>query len=277
MSITFSEGLEFREGIWYSNKPNELSYPEDGNDFLFQMEDSSYWFQHRNNCISAKVNVHAGDSVFYDIGGGNGSVSKAVQDSGVKTVLVEPGKRGCLNAKKRGVENVVCATFQEALSKEQPVSSIGLFDVLEHIKDDGGFLEEICNRMAVDGTLVITVPAYRFLWSVEDDQVGHYRRYRLSSLCQLLESEGFEILNKTYLFSILVLPIFLFRSIPSKFGSKRKYNDPELIGKEHGAKSTPRIMTAYLNWESKMIKKGFKMPFGSSCLVVARKKAIKAI
>jgi len=271
MSVKLSDDLELRDGIWYSNNPNELSYPEDGNDFLFQMEDSIFWFKHRNDSISHQVNLHARKSVFYDIGGGNGSVSKSVQDSGVTTVLIEPGESGCLNAKQRGVKNIVCATFQEALNEEQPITSIGLFDVLEHIEDDRSFLAEISKKLDKDGTLVLTVPAYQFLWCVDDDQVGHYRRYRLSSLCRLLESQGFEIIKRTYLFSILVLPIFLLRSIPSKFGSKRKYNDPVLIQKEHGAKSTPRMMTAYLNWESRMIKKGFKMPFGSSCLVVAKK------
>ncbi len=271
MPVTFSDALELRDGIWYSNNPNQLSYPEDGNDFLFQMEDASFWFKHRNNCISHLVSLHAKKNVFYDIGGGNGSVAKAVQDAGVTTVLIEPGERGCLNAKQRGVKNIICATFQEALKKEQPVASIGLFDVLEHIEDDSSFLAEISKKLDTGETLVLTVPAYKILWSVEDDQVGHYRRYRLSSLCRLLESQGFEIIQRTYLFSILVLPIFLFRAIPSKFGSNRKYNDPVLIQKEHGAKSTPPIMTAYLNWESRMIKKGFKMPFGSSCLVVAKK------
>jgi hypothetical protein len=41
------------DGIWYSSEHERVSYPTDGNDSTFAIEDDSFWFRHRNDCISA--------------------------------------------------------------------------------------------------------------------------------------------------------------------------------------------------------------------------------
>jgi hypothetical protein len=42
------KGIHERDGIWYSDAKAEISYPEKGNDDCMQIEDSSFWFAHRN-------------------------------------------------------------------------------------------------------------------------------------------------------------------------------------------------------------------------------------
>ena len=148
--------------------------------------------------------------LFFDIGGGNGFVSKGLEKNGIKTCLVEPGIQGCLNAKKRGLSNIVCSDLESLKFKAPIPFSIGLFDVLEHIENDDDYLEKICNSIIKDGYLFITVPAYNFLWSKQDTESGHFRRYSLYELKNKLKTVGFEILYSTYIFSFLVLPIFFF-------------------------------------------------------------------
>jgi len=53
--------------------------------------------------------------------------------------LVELGRAGALNAKKRGFANVICATTHTAKFNENSISAVGLFDVHEHIQDEGDF------------------------------------------------------------------------------------------------------------------------------------------
>lgn len=271
MVSTVSKNLIERNGIWYSPMDTELSYPEDANDLYFEIEDNSFWFQHRNKCLVHLVKKYATHEVFHDIGGGNGAVTKAIQETGITSVLIEPGPKGCGNAKKRGVENVVCATFQESIATNSPVQSAGMFDVLEHIEDEASFLYELNSRMAVGAKLFVTVPAFNALWSEEDDQVGHYRRYTLKSLESVLSGAGFNKEYGTYLFSFLPLPIFLMRSLPTKLGFKRAYNDSRRISQEHGDKITKKLAEAVLGWELKTIIAGRSVAYGSSCLMVVRK------
>ena len=108
---------------------------KDGNQSCYQIEDEKFWFQHRNNIIAESVKKYNKENVF-DVGGGNGFVSKRLQDDGLDAYLIEPGVDGSKNAKNRGVNNVICSTIQDIGIDKKSVYSIGLFDVLEHIKED---------------------------------------------------------------------------------------------------------------------------------------------
>ena len=106
----------------------------------------------------------------------------------------------------------------------------------------------------------------------EDDFAGHYRRYTLKELSSKLRSAGFEIEYSTYFFTLLTLPIFLFRVIPSKLGL-RKRSEFSRYSKEHNVKTKfiKIPLRKYLTMESDMIKRS-RLGFGASCLIVARVK-----
>ena len=270
----FAENLTAKDGIYFSASNREISYPEAGNQSCFELEDSSFWFKHRNNCILSAVKKIAADKVFFDIGGGNGFVSSGLEKNGLATVIVEPGIQGCLNAKTRGMTNIICSTLEDAAFKKESIESVGLFDVVEHIEKDVDFLKAIAAYMKKDGHVFITVPAYKWLWSNEDDIAGHYRRYTLRTIEETLNKAGFQMVYKSYIFSILPLPIFFFRSIPSKLGFAPKNIDQEKAKKEHGKKAgfISRMIDKIWNWELKKIQNGKRINFGSSCFVIAKKR-----
>lgn len=146
---------------------------------------------------------------------------------------------------------------------------MGLFDVLEHIENDIGFLTLIYEKLKNNGLLYCTVPAYTFLWSAEDVDAGHFRRYLKSKLCNKLNSCGFKIEYATYFFSILPIPIFLFRTIPSLI-HKKKTSSQEKNCSEHN-KGQGSLFQKIWEMELKLIEKKRRIPFGGSCFVVARK------
>ena len=129
------------DGIYYAYSNEKVNYPDDGNDECFEIEENSFWFHHRNNCIIEMIKsyppVHNG--LIFDIGGGNGFVSRGLLNSGFNVVLVEPGPSGAKNAKRRGIPHVICATTHTAKFKTETIPAIGVFDVVEHIEDDIGF------------------------------------------------------------------------------------------------------------------------------------------
>lgn len=269
----FAENLYLKDGIWFSKGIREISYPKEGNSKCYEIENDSFWFEHRNKCIIEAVDLFSANEIFIDIGGGNGYVSKGLENNKIQTILIEPGIEGAMNAKKRGVSNIICSTFEDAGIKPNSFKSIGLFDVVEHIKNDKLFLENMYSILADQGLIYITVPAYNFLWSKEDDEAGHFRRYTIKKIRKQLNTVGFEIEYSTYIFSILPIPIFLFRTIPSFLGLNKKSNDLNKHKKEHSQKKglITNILNKISQKELNYIKQKNKIPFGGSCFIVARK------
>ncbi len=270
----FTSELINKNGIFFAKKESEISYPEKGNQDCYQIEQNSFWFNHRNDCIVEAVNKYCPKSVFFDIGGGNGFVAKSLEDKGIQTVLIEPGIQGCLNAKIRNLSNVVCSTLENADFNKNTIEAVGLFDVVEHIEKDVEFLTSTYSFLKKDGYIFITVPAFQTLWSNEDVDAGHYRRYTTKNLEEKLTKIGFEIVQSTYIFSILPIAVFLFRTLPSKLGFNKKSNDVNKHIGEH--KNKTGIINSILNkiWASELnkIKSGKRVSIGGSCFVIAKKK-----
>lgn len=260
----------------YGAPSGGVSYPQDGNDQFFHIEDHSFWFKHRNACIHALVSNFFDDhsqQFFLDIGGGNGFVSKMLQDNGVNVVMVEPGLSGALNAQARGVKNIICGSCEDLRAQHSLVSAVGLFDVIEHIPDDFGFLRKIYPLLPCGGQLFITAPSYPWLWSSDDKLAGHFRRHTDRSLRTLLRKTGFETNFSTYFFSLLVPPVLLLRTIPSALRLQNKRRVSELLPSSHGT-TVPRLsnlLNKLMSFECSSIKKRRRIPFGSSLLLVARK------
>ncbi len=270
----YSTGLVERDGIFFSKRESAISYPEAGNESCFQLEENSFWFNHRNNCIGETVKKYCPDNLFFDVGGGNGFVAKGLEESGISTVLVEPGIQGCLNAKNRNLKNIVCSTLENASFKKGTLPAIGLFDVVEHIENDVAFLTSMHELLKENGFIFITVPAYTALWSKDDNYAGHFRRYTIRELEAKLKALGFVIEYSTYIFSVLPIPIFLFRTLPGKLGFNTKPENADKQKNEHKRKKG--ILEKMLNriWEFELnrIRKGEKIPLGGSCLVVAKRR-----
>ncbi|MBA3015158.1 MAG: class I SAM-dependent methyltransferase [Proteobacteria bacterium] len=82
-----------------------------------------------------------------------------------------------------------------------------MFDVLEHVKDDGAFLRDIIARFFQPGTVFFgTVPAFQSLLCSHDHFLGHHRRYSRSEFHQVLGSAELKVIASGYLFGSL-LPV----------------------------------------------------------------------
>lgn len=266
-SLTIDE-----EGIWTAAGSSVISYPSDRNALCFQLEDSSFWFRHRNECITAAVKLHPPVGPIVDVGGGNGFVAARLINEGFPSIVVEPGPVGALNAKtQRQIPEVICATLGDANFKQGSFAAIGLFDVLEHIEDDREFVELLHRILNRDGLLYATVPAHQWLWSPSDVRSKHHRRYTRQMLNDVL-SGCFELLYFTYFFKALIPPQFLLRALPYRLGFAK--NDKVLnTSTEHGTEGglMTNLMTRILTRELSKIQQGKAQRLGSSCLLVARK------
>ena len=273
-SLSHTLQFEAESGIWSVGESLAVSYPDDGNEKCFALEDASFWFRHRNRCLVSVVKRFPPSGLILDVGGGNGYVTRGLIDAGFPTVLLEPGRVGALNARtNRGVRDVICATVGACRFQPGSVPAIGLFDVLEHIEDDSGFVSLLHQILEPRGLLYIAVPAHQWLWSLSDVDAGHYRRYNLQQLIALL-SPTFDVLYSTYFFQALTGPFYLMRTLPFNLGLAERRDAADYVA-EHSA-GERRGLSAALAWllarEFAAIESGRTLTTGTSCLLVARRR-----
>jgi len=272
--IPSSPQLRFHEGIWLPRGPiSPISYPEQANDFFSEIETTSFWFHHRNDCVLAMVRQYAPQGMFYDIGGGNGWVSLALERNGIPTVLVEPG-HGVHHARRRGLPRIVQSSLATAGFDHETLPAAGCFDVIEHISDEVDFCRLIHDLLQPGGHLFCTVPAGPWLWSEEDEAAGHCRRYTAAQLSKLLEQTGFQVIFLSHIFSWMSFPLFLGRTLPGWLSGRKKdgLSVNRKTAQDHHLPDWLRpLVSSFHRWELDRLESGRSVPWGTSILAVARK------
>ena len=272
-SILNLKNLQQEADIWRLKEDMkiETAFEDAIHDELFLLEDKSWWFKHRNKIIHTTIERYPPPirRLLADVGGGNGFVSAYLNSYGIETILFEPGVQGVLNAKRRGLKNLLCAPLDKTTVMPNCLPAIGLFDVLEHMERESELLQEVQYALSPNGMLYVTVPAHNFLWSDEDDIAEHYRRYTKESLVTILSQNGFNVVFASYFFRMLSPAIFVLRSLPHKLGRKKKavseasgFVVPALVGK---------LADSFFDTEVKKIQKGQAISHGASIIAVARK------
>jgi SAM-dependent methyltransferase len=261
-------------GIWRAHRAGTgpIAYPADQNDACFRLEDGSFWFTHRNRRIIPARRRCPPDGFILDVGGGNGFVAEGLMGAGYETVLLEPGDAGARNAKaSRRLPTVINATLGDAAIRPHTIPNVGLFDVLEHIEDDGAFVELLADITRPGGFLYLTVPSFNWLWSTADVDAMHYRRYTPRTITATL-TRAFGVLYVTCLFQRLVPMSLLVRALPYRLGLSRP--KPEhAYEREHavGRKWLADLLARMLDHEVAAVAAGKTLAVGSSLLVVARR------
>lgn len=259
---------EVEPGLWAAPTAAEVSYPADGHRVMVDIEDESFWFQHRAEVVATVLRRFPPPGCLFDLGGGNGFMVRALRSRGWDAIVVEPRPEGVRNSLARNLTPVVRGTFSACGFLPDTLPAVGLFDVLEHLQRPVEFLTRVRRALYPDGRLYLTVPAYRVLWSVDDVRAGHYRRYSLRSISRELGAAGFEVEYSSYFFLALPIPVFLVRTMPS------------LLGLRSGEASRQREHRASSSLGGKTLRWALKREFdwisharlwaGSSLMVVAR-------
>lgn len=259
-----------RPGYWVASSTEDVSYPTEAQARVARIEETSFWFRHRNGIIGDIVQRFAPGGPIVDVGGGNGFVSLGLARRDLSTIVVEPGRDGAGIAFARGQ-----ATVQGALQKDMfargSVPAIGLFDVVEHVADDRAFLGMCRDALAPGGYIYVTVPALPSLWSSDDEFAGHYRRYTRRTLGRVLADAAFEPVQMSCFFSLLVVPVFLLRTLPSRLRRRKVVEVDDAFAHHTTSSAIEALLMNALAFERRWIARGHTVPFGTSLIAVARK------
>jgi SAM-dependent methyltransferase len=139
-------------------------------------------------------------------------------------------------------------------------------DVIEHLEDDLGALRELRRTVAPGGSLLITVPAYGWLWSGHDEINHHHRRYTHRSLRAVAEQAGWQEQRTTY-FNSLLLPVAILLRVLDKVNTKTTESSLDLWVPPEPVN---RALELPLILEAAMIGLGGRIPAGLSLLSVFR-------
>jgi SAM-dependent methyltransferase len=232
-----------------------------------QAEDRHWWYRGRRTVIE---NVIAGMRLpararILDAGCGSGRNMVELAHHGTVTG-VELSPTSVALARDREAGEVV-----EGSILEMPfgVGSFDLavsLDVIEHLEDDLAALRELRRAVKPGGSLLVTVPAYPWLWSGHDEINHHYRRYTRRSLRRVAEQAGWEQVRTTY-FNSLLLPAAIILRILDRFSRKTTESSLDLW-----------VPPKPFNWalerplalEAALIARGGRIPAGLSLLAVFR-------
>lgn len=232
-----------------------------------QLEDRHWWFVARRNLICAALRryVTVEKPLILDVGCGTGGTLDRLREFAEPVGLdLEPLALSL--CRERGHEALVLASATALPFGESTFDAIVTLDVLEHIPDHVTAAAELKRVLKPGGTLVVTVPAYRSLWSGHDIALMHQRRYRSGEVRQLLEGAGLEVKRLSYTVSALFPAVWVIRKIQNALQGKA---EPQA-----DAKPTPEplngLLRRLLDWETKLVLRG-SLPFGLTVFAVAQK------
>ena len=192
-----------------------------------------------------------------EIGPGNGEIIENFKDEKYEITLIDNDNEMCkvLNEKFKSNKNIKILNSNIS-SVNEKYDSILYMDVVEHIENDVEELDRACNQLSNSGKLIIVVPAFNFLFSDFDRDVGHYRRYDKKAFIEYTKSKNLKILNLKYFDSIG----FLILSLSKLFNFKGRKNAVL------GIKVWNLLMPL-----SRLIDKLFFYQFGKSLICVIQK------
>lgn len=137
-------------------------------------------------------------------------------------------------------------------------------DVVEHLDDDIAGLKEMHRVLKTGGKTLVFVPAFMWLWGVQDDISNHRIRYTKSQIVERLEKAGFTVERATYANWTFFAPILAGRTLMKLTGIKPESENNVNVSALNGVFG--KLFGAERFW-----LKNFNFPFGVSIVIVARK------
>jgi SAM-dependent methyltransferase len=234
-----------------------------------RVEDSHWWFVGRRAIlesflrgIAGKLGKPSGDLRILDVGCGTGANLEMLAQFG-KAEGVDVSDDALEFCRRKGL------TVQKGLAETLPFPDESFdittaLDVVEHLDDDIAGLKEMFRVTKKGGYSLVFVPAFMWLWGVQDDVSNHRIRYTRKQIVERLEKAGFTVERATYANFTFFAPILGGRTLMKLTGIKPESENNVNISALNGVFG--KLFSAERHWLNR-----FDFPFGVSIVITARK------
>jgi len=232
---------------------------------MYELEDRYWWFVGRRGLALRLLKKYAPvpKPEILDLGCGTGVVLRELT-SWAKPTGFDMSDLALGYCRQRDQRRLVRGDGEKLPFQDQAFDAIVGLDIFEHIKDDEAAFAESFRTLRPGGILVLSVPAFRFLWGPHDVALHHHRRYRSSEIRSRLAAAGFEPVRVGYSVFFLFPIVVLWRIF-----EKRK-KGPAKASLVKVPEWGNRFLVGIQNLEAALIER-FDLPWGSSVIAVARR------
>ena len=237
---------------------------------MYEVEGSHWWFVGRRTILESflkqiveKIRNPQSAIRILDVGCGTGANLEMLGKFG-EAYGVDVSADALEFCRKRGLSQVEQGLAEDLPFAEESFDLVTALDVVEHLDDDVAGLKEMRRVLRKGGRALFFVPAFMFLWGVQDNVSNHRIRYTKKQITERLRQAGFEIERATYANITFFAPVLAGRTLMKLTGIK-----PESENNVNVSALNP-ILGKFFGAERFWLK-NFNFPFGVSIIVVAKK------
>ena len=182
-----------------------------------------HWYYQSKAAALRRMVGHLAPKRLLDVGAGSGFFSRHLLANGAQSALcVDVGYERTWDEMVGG-KPVLYRRDCDATDCDLVL----MMDVLEHVDNDAGLVSHYATKVPSGAHFLVTVPAFRFLWSGHDVFLEHKRRYTLAEIEQTMRTAGLDVVRGAYYFGA-VFPLaaavrLATRNDPSPRSSLKKH------------------------------------------------------
>ncbi len=228
-----------------------------------RLEHNHWWYAGRRKIVRSLLGAIPSRALILDAGSGPGG-NRSILPASVRVYALDPALHSLRLSQVHPYEGWIQGDLTCLPIGTNSLDLVVVMDVLEHLDEDGRAADEIFRVLRPGGTVLVTVPAFQWLWGLQDRLSHHKRRYTKPQLLTLLGNSGFEIVRSTYFNTFMLGPIWLGRKLldllPHKLESEGQITMPGVNTLVRWLFSSERFFLRVMNF-----------PFGVSIYCLAAK------
>ena len=238
-------------------------------EFMFNIEEKFWWYAGMRQITDTILadQLRATGLKILDAGCGTGMNLVHYGNARHSAVGFDFASEAISRARRRGLANIARASVTHIPFPSKAFDLAYSFEVIDEVPDIGQALAELNRVLKPGGHLLLRLPAFNWLHSGHDVDIGTLHRFTLKEMREKLEAAGFEVQRATYA-NCLLFPMVAIRRLLKRVG----------IGGGTDTKPMPPglqwldpIFLSMLKIEAGIIGRGGSLPFGLSAIVLARK------